>query len=94
MLVSELIDILKTFPQDLKVWVSDCCCCEGATPAITPQIVNAWNSGLDGDMIDDEYYTSNYCESEEIMVQNGYELVQNGEIWTKKIVLLKSAVDE
>ena len=91
MTVADLIQMLEVLPQDLTVWVSDGGYCEGAARLTEVQFVNAWDSGLDGDEVNDEYIY-NEGQDADTMIEEGYTLVEN-EIWTKPIVLLKSTLD-
>jgi hypothetical protein len=55
MTVKELIEELQKYPKDLKVWVSDGGYCEGATPLKGIEKEVAWEAGLDGDAVGDEW---------------------------------------
>ncbi len=90
MTVKELIEHLSKFPQDLKVWVSDGGYCEGAANCIEPVELVAWEAGLDGDEVDDEWVNdeqSAYWESQ------GYIEVEHN-LLSKNIVLIKSTLDK
>lgn len=90
MTVQQLIEHLQQFPPDLEVWVSDGGYCEGATKCIAPEKKIAWEAGLDGDEVGDEWVydkMSSYWESQ------GYTEVEH-ELLSKEIVLLKSTLDE
>lgn len=90
MTVGQLIEHLSKFPLDLNVWVSDAGYCEGANPCAEPVEIIAWEAGLDGDMVEDEWI---YDKMDFYWKNQGYEEVEN-EILSKKIVLIKSMLDQ
>lgn len=94
MKVKDLIEYLQKFNPDLEVWHSDGGYCEGSTRSIEPIVILAWNAELDGDEVDGEYCYSNDknfivdgCE------EKGYFPTDNGEVYSKYIVLLRSQLD-
>lgn len=99
MTVQELIDQLKTLPPDLKVWVSDGGYVEGSTRLTSVEVVSAYEAGLDGDEVDGEYeylddVDPNELSSDDYPYKYDTEKdVDNGDVWSKAIVLIKSTLD-
>ena len=89
MKVKELINILSQYPEDMEVWVSDRGYCEGGEKLTKVEKLLAYDAGLDGDSIDDEYI---YIEGEDINIQEhqakGYVLTDGGSILSKHIIYL------
>lgn len=94
MIVSELIAELQKLPPDLKVWVSEGGYVEGAMPLTKIEVEDAWSAGLDGDEVDDEYhFVGDVGDSREDLKAKGYKLVDGNQVWTKKIVVIKTKLD-
>jgi hypothetical protein len=89
MKVKELINILSQYPEDMEVWVSDRGYCEGGEKLTKVEKLLAYDAGLDGDSIDDEYI---YIEGEDINIQEhqakGYVLTDGGSVLSKHIIYL------
>lgn len=89
MKVKELINILSQYPEDMEVWVSDRGYCEGGEKLVKVEKLLAYDAGLDGDGVDDEYI---YVEGEDIDIQEhlakGYVLTDNGSVLSKHIIYL------
>ena len=89
MKVKELINILSQYPEDMEVWVSDNGYCEGGEKLTKVEKLLAYDAGLDGDSIDDEYI---YIEGEDINIQEhqakGYILTDGGSVLSKHIIYL------
>ena len=88
MKIKELIDTLKNFPEDMEVWVSDRGCLEGGEKLTKVEKVSAYDAGLDGDSIDDEYiYVDEDTNISEYLAK-GYLLSEDGDVLYKEIVYL------
>jgi len=89
MKVKELINILSQYPEDMEVWVSDKGYGEGGEKLTKVEKLLAYDAGLDGDSIDDEYI---YIEGEDINIQEhqakGYILTDGGSVLSKHIIYL------
>ena len=87
--VKELINILSQYPENMEVWVSDRGYCEGGEKLTKVEKLLAYDAGLDGDSIDDEYI---YIEGEDINIQEhqakGYVLTDGGSVLSKHIIYL------
>ena len=87
--VKELINILSQYPEDMEVWVSDKGYGEGGEKLTKVEKLLAYDAGLDGDSIDDEYI---YIEGEDINIQEhqakGYILTDGGSVLSKHIIYL------
>ena len=81
--------MLSQYPEDIEVWVSDNGYCEGGEKLTKVEKLLAYDAGLDGDSIDDEYI---YIEGEDINIQEhqakGYVLTDGGSILSKHIIYL------
>lgn len=95
MTVSELISELQKLEPDLEVWVSDGGYVEGATPLTKIETQSAWEAPLDRDEVNLEYVYTDCYEKDEIekFLKKGYQLINNDEILTKDIVIVKSKID-
>jgi hypothetical protein len=88
MIIKELIEFLKLYPLDTKIWVSDKGYCEGAIPLETVELKLAYEADLDGDLVDDEWLTvdsnqiPNYEHSHRIIHE------EDGDFVASKYVLL------
>lgn len=90
MKVKELIEILKQYPEDMQVWVSDKGYCEGGERLTKVEKISAYKASLDGDEIDDEYiYVDNDTNVDELINQ-GYTLSEDGEVLYKEIIYLNN----
>ena len=90
MKVKELIDILKNYPEDMEVWVSDRGYCEGGEKLTKVEKVSAHDVCLDGDEIDDEYiYVEEDTDINESL-KKGYFLSQEGDVLYKEILYLNN----
>jgi len=88
MKVKELIDILKNYPEDMEVWVSDGGSSEGGVRLTKVEKVSAYDAGLDGDDIDDEYiYVEEDTNIDEYLAK-GYFLSEEKDVLYKEIVYL------
>lgn len=88
MKVKELIEILKNFPEDMEVWVSDRGCLEGGEKLTKVEKVSAYDAALDGDSIDDEYiYVDEDTNISEYLVK-GYLLSEDGDVLYKEVIYL------
>jgi hypothetical protein len=89
MKVKELINILSQYPEDMEVWVSDKGYSEGGEKLTKIEKLLAYDAGLDGDEINDEYI---YVEGEDINIQEhqakGYVLTDGGSVLSKHIIYL------
>jgi len=88
MKVKELIKLLKEYPNNMEIWVSDRGHCEGGKRLEKLKKVSAYTAGLDGDEIDDEYI---YVEKDTNIAEylaKGYILTENSEVLTKEIIYL------
>jgi len=84
----ELQELLKQFPDDMEVWVSDKGYCEGGERLTKVKKVIASDAGLDGDEIDDEYiYVEEDTNISQYLVK-GYILSEDGEVLSKEIIYL------
>jgi hypothetical protein len=89
MKLKELINILSQYPEDMEVWVSDRGYCEGGEKLTKVEKLIAYDAGLDGDEIDDEFI---HVEGEDIDIQEhlnkGYVLTDGGSVLSKHIIYL------
>lgn len=89
MKVKQLIDILSQYPDDMEVWVSDRGYCEGGIRLNKVEKVLAFDAGLDGDEIDDEYvYIEDLMEDPEHYFERGYHVNEDGTVLSKEIIYL------
>ena len=73
----------------MEVWVSDRGYCEGGTRLEKVEKVLAYDAGLDGDSIDDEYiYIEDLTEDPEHYFAQDYHLHKDGDVLSKEIVYL------
>jgi hypothetical protein len=89
MTVKKLIEELKKYPEDLKIWVSDKGYCEGATPFKEFKVEQAYEAALDGDEVDDEYTYIDDESEEEInryINEKGYKRFKN--VLSKEILMI------
>lgn len=87
----ELIKLLEKFPDDMEIWVSDRGCCEGAIPLQKVEKVSAYDTPLDGDLVEDEYYyIMNLKNQIEEFLKKGYILSKDKIVVTKEIILLNN----
>lgn len=94
MKVYELIDLLNTFPSYLDVWVSDGGYAEGGTLLKSVEKISAWDAGIDGDDVDDEWVHDECADDPYIMHKEGYENHHSDDgVWSKSIILIRSALD-
>jgi hypothetical protein len=88
--VKNLIEILKQYPEDMEVWVSDRGYVEGGERLTKVEKIPAYHAGLDGDEINGEYiYVCNNTDVDKYLNQ-GYLITEDGEILTKEIVYLNN----
>jgi hypothetical protein len=88
----ELQELLKNFPDDMEVWVSDNGYSEGGLKLTKVEIVKAVNAGIDGDDVDDEYlYVDNDTDIAQYLTK-GYFLSEDGETLSKEIIYLNDQV--
>jgi hypothetical protein len=88
----ELQELLKNFPDDMEVWVSDNGYCEGGERLNKVQVVKAIDAGLDGDQVGDEYiYVEDDTNISEYLVK-GYFLSEDGETLSKEIIYLNNSI--
>jgi hypothetical protein len=84
----ELQELLKQFPDDMEVWVSDRGYCEGGERLTKVEKVIANDVALDGDEIDDEYiYVEKDTNISEYLVK-GYILSEDSAVLSKEIIYL------
>ena len=87
----QLIEALKPFPDDFELWVDDRGSWEGGLRLLKVEKVLAWNAGLDGDEIDDEY---EYLWDDVEVPSNedgSYTFIKgNPAVMSKTILLLKT----
>ncbi|HMT01691.1 MAG TPA: hypothetical protein PKD00_00035 [Burkholderiales bacterium] len=92
MTVKQLIEELQKYPEDLEIWVSDRGALEGGTPLENVKEMLAWDAGLDGDDIGDEYIYTDTLTTEEIeeliLIKDYYKTDSFKDIISKKILLL------
>ena len=94
MKVYELIDLLQTFPSYLDVWVSDAGYAEGGMPLKSVEKISAWDAGLDGDEVNDEWMEDEDADDPYIMHKEGYENYHSDDcVWSKSIILIRSTFD-
>ena len=94
MTVADLIAELQKLPPEMVVWVSEGGYVEGAMPLMKVEVEEAWAAALDGDEVDGEYhYVDCMDDPKEDLSTKGYELINNGEVWTKKIAIIKTGLD-
>jgi hypothetical protein len=90
MKVKELIELLKQYPEDMEVWVSDNGYCEGGEKLTKVEKVSAYDASLDGDEVDGEYiYVDEDTDTSEF-ISKGYLLSDDGEVLYKEIVYLNN----
>jgi hypothetical protein len=86
----ELQELLKNFPDDMEVWVSDNGYREGGERLNTVEVVKADDAGLDGDEVNDEYiYVEDDTNISEYLTK-GYFLSEDGETLSKEIIYLNN----
>lgn len=88
--VEQLIDILNKFPPDMEIWVSDDGNSEGGVKLTKVEKIGAYDAGLDGDDIDDEYI---YVEEDTDInkyLSKGYILSKDGRVLYKEIIYLNN----
>lgn len=86
--VKELKDILNQYPDDMEIWVSDRGYCEGGERLVKVEKVSAYEAGLDGDEILDEYiYTDADTNLDEYKLK-GYLISEDEEVLSKEILYL------
>lgn len=97
MKVCELIDLLNTFPPYLDVWVSDGGYAEGGTPLKSVEKISAWDAGIDGDEVTDEWISDdNDVWHDPLFSKDEYEhrhSTEFGEVQSKSIILIRSMLD-
>jgi hypothetical protein len=85
----DLQELLKQFPDDMKIWVSDGGNGEGGQPLVKVEKVLAMDAGLDGDSVDDEYiWVDDKFLDVAKYLSNGYIMSDDGEYLTKEIIYL------
>jgi hypothetical protein len=88
----ELQELLKNFPDDMEVWVSDNGYCEGGVKLIKVEVVKAIDVCIDGDDVNDEYiYVEDDTNISEYLVK-GYFLSEDGETLSKEIIYLNNNI--
>jgi len=88
----QLIEVLEPFPDDMEIWIDDRGSWEGGLRLLKVESVLAWNAGLDGDEIDDEW-TYMWDDVEIPSNENGeYTVIENEveNVMSKTILLLKT----
>lgn len=93
--VKTLIETLQQYPQDLEVWVSDRGYCEGGISLERVEKVLAYEAGLDGDDIDDEYIyldEDNNLEDIQSYLDKGYKLLEDRGVLSKEIIYLNDEI--
>lgn len=87
----QLIEVLEPFPDDMEIWIDDRGSWEGGLRLLKVEKVLAWNAGLDGDEIDDEY---EYLWDDVEVPSNedgSYTFIKgNPAVMSKTILLLKT----
>ena len=84
----ELQELLKQFPDDMEIWVSDQGNSEGGTKLTKVEKVLADDAGLDGDDVNDEYiYVEEDTNISEYLAK-GYILCNDNEVLSKEIIYL------
>jgi hypothetical protein len=84
----ELQELLKQFPDDMEVWVSDRGYVEGGERLVKVEKVMACDAALDGDDVDDEYiYVEKDTNISSYLVK-GYILSEDGKVLSKEIIYL------
>lgn len=84
----ELIEILKPFPDDMEIWVSDRGYVEGGVRLEKVEKISSYEAGLDGDDIDDEYLYTEDVDDIQPYLDKGYLLSDNEEVLYKEIIYL------
>lgn len=92
MKVGKLIELLSQYPEDMEVWVSDNGYCEGGERLVKVEKVNAYDAGLDGDSIGDEWFFVDEETSVQSYLDRGYILSQDGDVVSKEIIYLNDGV--
>lgn len=92
MTVEELIDILKRYPPDMEIWVSDDGKSEGGVKLRKVEKIRAYDAGLDGDDIDDEYIYVEENTDIEKYLSKGYLLSKDGKVLYKEIIYLNNFI--
>lgn len=86
--VKELKEILNQYPDDMEIWVSDRGYCEGGERLVKVEKKIAYEAGLDGDEILDEWiYTDSDTNLDEYKLK-GYSISEDGEVLSKEILYL------
>lgn len=90
----QLIEILEPYPDHLEIWIDDAGYSEGGKRLKEVEKLYAWDAALDGDTIDDEWIHKEEDLSERsskllASQYDRYHLIDNGEIYSKEILLLK-----
>lgn len=88
MTCKELIALLQQFPEDMPVWVSDKGMLEGALPRVHATQLPAYDAGLDGDLVDDEYVWVDEDTDVAYLLSKGYRSHESGEVLSRDIVLI------
>lgn len=86
--VKELKEILEKYPDDMVIWVSDRGYCEGGVRLEKVEEKLAWDAGLDGDDIDDEWVYLREDITSKDLTEKGYFFADNGNVFSKKILYL------
>ena len=87
----DLQELLKQFPDDMEVWLSDGGMGEGGERLNKVEKVIAWDADLDGDDIGDEYiFVEDDTNISEYLVK-GYILSESGKVLSKEIIYLNSS---
>ena len=84
----QLIELLKPFPDDMEIWVSDKGYLEGGERLTKIEKISSYEAGLDGDDIDDEYFYVENVNDIQAYLDKGYLLSDDGEVLFKEIIYL------
>ena len=90
MTVEELIEILNKYPPDMEIWVSDNGNSEGGVELSKVEKIGAYDAGLDGDDINDEYVYVEKNTDINKYLSKGYFLSNDGKVLYKEIILLNN----
>lgn len=88
MKIKELKKILDKYPEDMEIWVSDNGYCEGGEKLVKVQKISAYEAGLDGDEINEEYIYIDEDTDVDKYLKKGYFLSKDKEILYKEILYL------
>jgi hypothetical protein len=83
--------LCEAYPEDMEIWISDNGYCEGAERLTKIKKLSAYDAGLDGDSVNDEYLYIEDMDIKDISkyLQKGYLLNKKSNVLYKEIILFE-----